>query len=140
MMIGQTITLDSGTMHWLVVGMLVCAGSVVLTIVAQVVNLVRGGKAQKREVSFSESFVTRESCELQNRHLNDRMKVLEAQIKEIREGMDRDRHELGKLVREECGKLHDRVDDVLSAVSGQQGEMRQVTQRLQDLMVNRKAD
>lgn len=78
------------------------------------INLVGQKRAQKREVTFTEEMVPRSICKVLHANLDQRLAGIEHSIEDLR-----------KELRDENGKIHNRIDQILAAVSEMRGELNQ---------------
>jgi hypothetical protein len=105
----------------------VTSGALLLSVAVNLVTLivlVTGRKAvQKREVSFAESFVTKDACESRHGQNTDRLEHCERDLRAIRTESRNDAQRLTSEMLREVGKVHDRVNQVLQAVSELRGEL-----------------
>jgi hypothetical protein len=89
-----------------------------------IVVLVSGRKAvQKREVSFADGVVTKEFCESRHGQNAGRLDRCEGEIAALRAETKEEARRLTSEMLREVGKVHDRVNQVLQAVSELRGEL-----------------
>lgn len=77
-------------------------------------------KTQKREVRFETEFVSR--SEISN--LGNRIDRLEVAIEKVRIDMKEDRASIDRVGEDRISKVHERINDVLEAVSELRGQLR----------------
>ena len=108
--------------------LLMIAGYFVTTMAA-VVGIVVGLRKQKREVTFGDSYITKEFCASRHEQTVERVARMELEMAAIREDMKADRQEHNSALLREVGKVHDRVNAVLAAVSELAGQLKQGLKR-----------
>lgn len=112
-------------------------------IVVGVVSLMRGRKRQIEPqpllVSLQERFalkedvkglVTVDKCKILNSDTSRRLEWLEKEILAIRQEMKINRDQIGALVLQEVGKVHERINHIADATSEQKGMFKQMAAAL----------
>lgn len=108
--------------------------AVLLPMAVALISLLRSGKSQKREVTFGESFMTKEACGIEHRHSVDRITNCEHEIREIRKEVQvlvrtinetaadqskETQQEISRFrvdVNESLRRVHARIDDIPNQV------------------------
>lgn len=89
------------------------------SVAVNVVTLMGQRTKQKREVTFAEQFVSQEQMDAIAR----RVDMVERQIEAMRSELKDDKTEILKAGEDRAEKLHNRINDVLQAVSQMRGEL-----------------
>lgn len=80
-------------------------------------------KSQKREVTMGDEFVTKGMCVQSHEGLSGRISKLEQDLRDLRGEVKNDREIVGQKLINEISKVHDRINDVLEAVSELRGQV-----------------
>jgi len=99
---------------------------VLVSMAVNVVTLVRGGRIQRREVSFTEGMVTKDQCGLKHVGIEQRVATVEKDIHELRTWQAEQMEKLRREIKTDISTLHGRINDVLSAVAEVRGEIRRI--------------
>lgn len=84
----------------------------------------RGTKTQKREVTFGSEFVTADFCKQAHKATEDRITRLEEDVCGIRDEMREELSKINSSDEQRASKIHDRIDELGTALSSQVGELR----------------
>lgn len=88
----------------------------VIGVTASVMQMFAGRRSQKREVNLLEEFATRKELQALTERVEDKFELLRTEIAE-------DKNEMMKAGEARVIKVHDRINDVLAAVSELKGEV-----------------
>lgn len=86
-------------------------------------SLFMSRKTQKREVSFGTEHVTKDMCRGQHAGVDIRLGKTERELVEMRAEVKEDRDKAMEDLLHQVGKVHDRVNVVLQAVSELKGRI-----------------
>ena len=89
-----------------------------------IATLARLNKVQRREITFPETFTTKAHCALQHASLDKRLDHLEECLTVVSGKIEEWRQSMERAGEERLSKLHDRVDDILRAVSRLEGKVK----------------
>lgn len=94
------------------------------SVAGHILTLIRAGKSQRREVSMVQDAVSKEELErLRLQNLEDH-RIIHERITNAKKRADEQQAVMQQTVLQEVGKVHDRVNVVLAAVSRLEGTMR----------------
>lgn len=108
----------------------VLAAGILLSLAANVVALLRNGRAQKREVTFGEQFVTREVHGAVATNMDVRVTKIEGELKAIREEMNHQREMAEATAETRAVALHNRINDLGTSLTAQVAELRGTMNRM----------
>jgi hypothetical protein len=94
------------------IGAWLVPAAAVLWIVVQVRSLFTGRTSEKREVTFGDQFVTKESCAASHVSNDERVTRVEIEIREIRTQMRSDRDQILAAGDDRARRLHIRIDNL----------------------------
>jgi predicted nuclease with TOPRIM domain len=95
----------------------------VIGITTSIVQAANGRRAQKRDVTLMEDFATRRELNNLAEKVESKFEALRGELQELRGEMQEDKNEIVKSGETRVVKLHDRINEVLSAVSELRGEV-----------------
>ena len=101
-------------------------GGFLLSAIAGLGSFLASRKVQKREVAISDEFVTKPFCHAFHAANEQRIVRLETDIIHLRQELKNDREQVMANLLKEIGSVHNRVNEVLEAVSELRGEMNQM--------------
>ncbi len=102
---------------------LMLAVSLIVSILSGVTTIVNGRRVQKREVSFGSDFVTSRHCDTKSNHIEHRLASVEDSFSAMRAEIHTDRDEFNRTQENRVTALHNRINDVLAAVSRLEGKI-----------------
>lgn len=79
---------------------------------ASAVAVINSRRVQRREVTFGQEFVTKDQCTIMNQSLDRRIRKIEEDVSMMR-----------REVKQDMRGVHERIDQVLAAVSELRGEL-----------------
>lgn len=112
----------------------------VVTVLALLLNMggtalaiVRSGRVQKREVSLSSEYVTTKQCGLLHDGSHSKIREIEARVNSLQQRIDHVSGHIGQAVealrreiKQDMSGIHNRIDQVLQAVSELRGETKHI--------------
>lgn len=104
-----------------------------LNMAVSVMALARGGRPQKREVTLSSEHVTTKQCGLLHEGSNGKIREIEARVNSLQQRIDHVSGHIGQAVealrreiKQDMSGIHNRIDQVLQAVSELRGETKHI--------------
>lgn len=94
------------------------------SVTGNLIMIFRGAKAQKREVTFGQESVTVDMFRQANKATEDRITRLEKDFCGMRDEMREELSKINTSDEQRASRIHDRIDELGTALSSQVGEMR----------------